>query len=336
MTVVLEVSAAGIAALGAIFICVLLGRRLWLARREAAREAVDDHLGPLALEVMSGEVAHPPLSAAETEALGRVLSRFSRELAGEGSFAIATFFEQSGALDRELAALTHRRVWHRATAAFTLGDMASQRATPALLKALEDTDRNVRAAAARSLGRLGAPEGVVPLLRALVLRKVPHVTAAHALLAIGGEALPGLQELAKDQDAEIRANAIELIGWIGDASEGPMLGEHLRDPSAEVRAKAARALGRLGAAEAVGQLCTALEDRIAFVRVAVAEALGVVGDAASAEPLLRVARSKSFAAANAAAAALGLVDPAALAAAADTGPHLGEAADLLAVRGRST
>ena len=334
MTLVLEGTAAALAALGAIFIFVLLARRAWLVRREAAQRAADNRLGPLALQVLSGEVAKPGLPADETEALGRMLSRYSRELAGEGSLEIATFFEESGGVDRELAALTHRRVWRRATAAFALGDMASKRAVPALLNALKDRDRSVRAAAARSLGRLSAPDGVGPLLRALVLREIPHVTAAHALLAIGEEALPGLTELAADPDAEIRASAIELIGLLGDASEGPGLARHLRDPSAEVRAKAARALGRLGAAEATEQLCRALEDRISFVRVAAAHALGVVGDAAAAASLLHVARSESFAAARAAAAALGLVDPRALAAAADMGPHLREAADLLAVRER--
>lgn len=334
MTLVVGGSAAGLAALGGIFICVLLARRMWLVRSEAAQGAADDRIRSLALEVLSGEVAKPSLPADATEALGRVLSRYSRELESEGNLEIAAFFEESGGIDRELAALTHRRVWRRATAAFALGDMASKRPVPALLVALEDRDRSVRAAAARSLGRLSAPDGVEPLLRALVLREIPHVTAAHALLAIGEEALPGLTELAADPDADVRANAIELIGLLGDASEGPGLAKHLRDPSAEVRAKAARALGRLGAAEATEQLCSALEDRISFVRAAAANALGVVGDAAAAEPLLKVARSKSFIAARAAAAALGLLDPRALAAAADAGPHLREAADLAAIRER--
>ena len=333
MILTLQLGAVALTAFVVIFICVLLTRRAWLARLEQLRKAADDRLGTLPLELMSGEVASPRLSAAETEALSRVLARYSRELAGEGSLEIATFFEESGGVDREHASLKHRRVWRRATAAFTLGDMAASRAVPALLVALEDSDRSVRAAAARSLGRLAAPEAVAPLLRALVRREVPHVTAAHALLAIGGEALPGLTALTADPDADTRASAIELIGLLGDASEGPRLGEHLRDPAAEVRAKAARALGRLGAAEATGLLCSALEDRISFVRVAAADALGVVGDAAATGPLLLAARSRSFASARAAAAALAIVNPPALAAAADTGPHMREAADLLAIRG---
>lgn len=336
MIVVLQLGAAALAAFELIFICVVLTRRASLARLEELQEAAEDRLGALPLEIMSGEVAIPRLSSVETEALSRLLARYSRELAGEGSLEIATFFEESGGVDRELASLKHHRVWRRATAAFTLGDMAAGRAVPALLLALEDSDRSVRAAAARSLGRLAAPEAVAPLLRALVRREVPHVTAAHALLAIGEEALPGLTALAADPDADTRASAIELIGLLGDASEGPRLGKHLRDPAAEVRAKAARALGRLGAADATGLLCSAIEDRIPFVRVAAADALGVVGDAAATESLLLAARSRSFAAARAAAAALALVNPPALAAGADTGPHMREAADLLAARGRPT
>lgn len=335
MIVVLDASAVALASVVAIFLAVLTARRVLLVRREAVRRAADDRLGPLALELLSGEVENPGLSAAETDALGRVLARYSRELAGEGSRAIATFFEASGGVDRELAGLTHRRAWRRATAAFTLGDMASDRAVPALLGALDDTDRSVRAAAARSLGRLGASESVAPLLRALVVREVPYVTAAHALLAIGAVALPSLVGLTADPDAAVRAHAIELIGWLGDASEGPLLSKHLRDPSAEVRAKAAGALGRLGAAEATGQLCNVLDqDRIWYVRVAAAEALGVVGDVAAAESLLHAARSDSFETARAASAAVGVVDPGALAAAADAGSHLREAADLVNVGAR--
>jgi HEAT repeat protein len=330
----LQMSGAVMGALSVVFVVALAARRAWLLQAAAVRAAADDRLSPLALEIISGE-SRPRLPATDTQALGRVLSRYSRELAGEGSSAIAAFFEDSGGVDRELTALTHRRVWRRATAAFALGDMAAPRAVPALLLALGDPDRSVRAAAARSLGRLSAPEGVAPLLRALVLREVPHVTAAHALIAIGAAALPGLTELSGDADPEIRANAIELIGLLADASEGPGLGRHLRDPAAEVRAKAAGALGRLGAAEATEQLCSALGDPVAFVRVAVARALGVLGDSAAAGPLLRAARSDSFAAAGAAAAALGLVDPRALAASAGTGGHLREAADHLALRARA-
>ena len=37
--------------------------------------------------------------------------------------------------------LRSRRAWRRATAAFTLGDMASERAVPELLEVLDDSQR---------------------------------------------------------------------------------------------------------------------------------------------------------------------------------------------------
>ncbi len=108
----------------------------------------------------------------------------------------------------------------------------------------------------------------------------------------------------------------------------------MADSSAEVRARAAGALGRLAETDGAAALTRALDDRIYFVRLHAARALGQVGERGAVERLLRQAREDRFEAARAAAEAVARIDPAALLAAAqadDAGPHLHEAADLLAV-----
>jgi HEAT repeat protein len=326
-------SAVGLAAAGAISVCVLALRRLVLGRDERARLEAEARLGPLALDLLDGsDVAPADLSAGDARVLADLLRRLGRNLRGVSTERIAAFFEGRGLVAAEIARLDAGQAWRRATAAFTLGDMASPTAVPALLEALGDRDRDVRAAAARSLGRLGAVDAVETIVRALAEGRIPRSVAGQALLAIGPAALPSLRSLEGAEDAAARAFAIELVGLLGDASDGSRLVACVRDSSADVRAKAAFALGRLGAEEGAEQLRFALGDRIPFVRAQAARALGAVGDAAAVPELIEVARHDVFSAAHASARAAARLDPkqvAAAAAAPAPGPHVIEAADLL-------
>lgn len=334
MTGLAASAAAALAALGLLLVALLAVRRLHLARRERAERHAEERVRPLALALVDGaEPEARPLAPLEEAALAALLARYSRWLTGSSRRHIAAFSERTGAVERRLRELGARPAWRRATAAFALGDMASPAAVAPLLAVLErDVAREVRSAAARSLGLLGAVEAVEPLVVALAARRVPRAVAAQALLAIGTDALPPLRELGRRPDPEVRAWAVELVGLLGSAADGPDLAERLADTSAEVRAKAARALGRLGASVEAQAVCRLLDDRIPFVRAAAAGALGAIGDRATTEPLLRVAREDVYEPAHAAARALARIDPAAVRAAAGDGPHLAEAADLLEAR----
>src|SRR5439155_9235059 len=167
-----------------------------------------------------------------------------------------------------------RRAWERAAAAYELGDMAAPEASTDLLRALEDEDTAVRAAAARSLGRLGIVAAVEPLLAAQARGALPRPVAGQALLAIGPDALPQLLPLVDAPDAHERAAAIELVGLIGGAVDARPVVAALHDASADVRARAALALARLGAEEAVARLRGLLDGRLPFVRAAAGEPLG--------------------------------------------------------------
>jgi HEAT repeat protein len=213
--------------------------------------------------------------------------------------------------------------------------MGSHLAERPLRAALGDPNRDVRAAAARSLGRLGAAGAVRPLVYSLIRGDIPRTVAAEALLGIGPAALVPLRGLLVHPEAEVKTVAAELVGLLGDAADAAALHDLLTDTSAEVRAKAARALGRLGAQEAAAGLRVALDDRIPFVRAAAANAIGMIGDHDAGERLLALAREDRFEAAQAAARALACVDGTALLAAARdpaNGQHVAEAASVLEVR----
>jgi HEAT repeat protein len=212
--------------------------------------------------------------------------------------------------------------------------MACPEAGPALIRRLGDRDADVRASAGRSLGRLGYEDAAGPLVLALVRGIVPRAIAFRAVLDIGAAALPQLRELAQADDPHLRAGAVELIGWLGEAGDADLLVGAMEDPAAEVRARSAAALGRLAETEGTAALTRALDDRMYFVRLHAARALGQVGDRDAVERLLRQARDDKFEAARAAAEAVAAIDPDALLVAAkepDAGPHLHEAADLLRV-----
>jgi hypothetical protein len=328
-----EWSSVALAVASATFVGVLVFRRIHLQRLDLHRHAAEARLEPLALALADGDEV-PAVDARDAAVLAGMLSRYARQLSGDARVALARYFEQSGGVEREVAALRDRRGWRRATAASLLGDMGSERASAALLDSLGDDSRDVRTAAARSLGRLGAPAAADALVRAFVNADVAHGAAGDALLALGPAALPALRALTGAEDPALREAAVELLGLLGEPADSPVLVARLRDSAAEVRASAARALGRLAAEDAAAAVRDALSDRIPFVRAAAARALGEIGGRDAAADLLAVARSDHHDAAQAASRALARVDPELLAAAArdGAGPHIVEAADRLAVR----
>ena len=329
----LGIAALVLGALSATFLVSLVVRRITLAREERRRDELEARLRPLALALVGDDdVELPVLPPDELAFLAEVIGRYSRRVTGESRARIARYFAGTEAYTTEVGALAERRAWRRATAAFRLGDMACRDAGPALVERLDDDDADVRASTARSLGRLGYEEAARPLVLALVNGTVPRAIAFRAVLDLGPAALPYLRLLAEDEDDGLRAGAVELIGWSGDAGDAELLVAAVADPSAEVRARAAAALGRLAETEGAAALANALDDRIYFVRLHAARALGQVGERAAVDRLLLQARDDRFEAARAAAEALALIAPEVLLGAADepgAGPHLHEAADLL-------
>jgi HEAT repeat protein len=329
---VLAIVLVALVAANALLIGVIVWRRLELSMRERRHDRIAHTLTPQVLEFLyAGAPLPSQLSKREERVLAAVLAGYSRMLQGPTREQIASYFEQRGAIRREIEQLTAASaVWKRASAAHYLGDMSSLTATPALVAALADPHGDVRTAATRSLGRLRSPDAVPVVLAALVEKSIPGPLGGWTLLQIGTQALPALLSLLASTEAETRATAIKLIGRLGGAADAEAIATCMSDTSARVRREAALALGRIGSTRDVPALLRALEDRIATVRAAAALGLAHLGDARSIEPLLAHAHDDQLDVARAAAQAAAAVDPAATAtrAISDGSGALGEAIDL--------
>lgn len=319
-----------------LLIVAVVGRHLLIGRRTRQFEMLSARLRLPAIELVEGDgpIAPPEMDDSESKVFAALLVQYGRQLTGASRGRIVAYWESSGLLDRQLHQLQSRRPWKRAAAAFVLGDIGPLRVAPLLVELLADPERDVRAAAARSLGRLGAVEAITPLVTSSVGELLPRDVADTALVDIGPPAVESLIELTSHADAEVRTSAVRVIGLIGAAPDvGPVI-DHLGDPAASVRSASASALGRLGAGEARDALVVALGDRIPDVRAAAARALGQIGGGQATAALIPIARTDSFEPAHAAARALGRIDPSIvlrLAAGHDAGPHLLEAADRVAL-----
>jgi HEAT repeat protein len=322
-------------AVALVLLTILAARRIILIRRGRRYAAAERHVRPIAIALVEGQsIERPALSSDEQAVLADVLGRYSRKLTGDADARIAEYFRATNALERPVRELGSRRVWRRAAAAYRLGDMECVESGPALLTALDDGNRSVRAAAARSLGRLGVVEAVKPLVEALVSGSVPNGVAGQALVELGPEAVAELRTIAEHPSWRLRTTAVTLLGLVGGSREAPLAVSALEDPSADVRAAAADTLGRIGGAAAEPALRSALDDRIHFVRAEAAESLGVIGSRTAVPRLLDMARVDRFRPARAGAQAVARISPHDLAAAAaepGAGPHLHQAADLSAL-----
>lgn len=329
--IALALSAASLVMLG-----VLVLRRSALAARDRRRRDVEEGLKGIAMELLHAG-AEPPsqLDERQREALADLLGRYAKATRGSTHDRIVEYFEREGTVAHETAVMRDARAgWRRATAAFRLGDIGPASAAPALIAALRDSDRDVRVAAARSLGRLRAAEAAQELLAAAADGRVPPTLVGWSLLQIGTPVLPRLTPLLTADSEFARRGVVQLVGLLGGPAEAPAVQERLSDSSPAVRAHAARALGRIGGRRDLPALRAAAWDRVPGVRAAAAEALGQLRDHDSLPMLATRAAADQFDVARACARAVVAIDPAeAVKRAREThAAHLLEAADLAEVR----
>jgi len=189
-----------------------------------------------------------------------------------------------------LKALKHESASVRLEAAQALGAYAhhvlgtqahNEKTVLALVRALKDSDDNVRTAARNSLlvecgvFRSDAKPAVPALIETLgSTDPALRFWAASALGGVGPDAqaaVPALLQALRDQDERLRHTTAWTLGRIGtgDKTVVPALAAALADNSAAVRFEAAFALGFIGAESksAVSTLQTATRDKAARVRV---------------------------------------------------------------------
>jgi HEAT repeat protein len=162
--------------------------------------------------------------------------------------------------------------------------------------ALTDEEREVRLAAARSLGRLRSAEGEalgLPHLVALAERTSDDEMRIHALLGLGEtsdpRALPILRPLVRSGDAKAAVAAIEALGAFAEARRTEALIDGLSHPVAEVVKAAVRALGESNDGRVLAHLAVSLDHEAWDVRRLAADVLARYGEVAVAPLRARLA-----------------------------------------------
>ncbi|MCK5797726.1 MAG: HEAT repeat domain-containing protein, partial [Deltaproteobacteria bacterium] len=151
------------------------------------------------------------------------------------------------------------------------------------IRFLADKDFDLRAGAARCLGRLRLRSAVPGLLAAL--GREPQVALLQALAAIGDRRATDavLALLREDHPASREGERVEIIdalGRLGDPRAASVLERELAHPAWRVRWAAALALRRAGRSRSIGSLRVCEEDYYARVRAACRDARqGLLGAA---------------------------------------------------------
>ncbi len=125
--------------------------------------------------------------------------------------------------------------------------MGDPRAVPPLARALSDPEVLVHRTAAESLVKLGGPAATGALVRALGSSKPSVVYAArNGLVETGKPAVTPLVIGLSVGNAQRRANAATLLGYIGDARAVPALRTAAQiDADETVRAEAQWAIDQI-------------------------------------------------------------------------------------------
>ncbi len=310
---------------------LVVGNRFIIRRSELRYAAAVSRTRPILLDWIDGEdVGIPQVRSLERRAFVDLLSKYGRSLRGDGRRRVAEMALHTGLVTEVAEGTSDRRAWRRAAAAYRLGDIGGEHHT-LLIPLLNDPDRRVRNAAARSLGKQGSVEGVAPIVVALSSGAVARAVGGQALIDIGSPAADALSHLLESHVREVRSTAAELLGRVGTVEHARTLVKHLRHPDPEVRVAVVRALGRLGGRVAASALVPLLDDPIPYVRAAAATSIGQLGRAEAIDALLAMADADSYLPAHAAAHAAMALDPDRVLATAESSPspHLDEVADLI-------
>lgn len=186
-------------------------------------------------------------------------------------------------------------VVERRNAAARLLELPPTMAAPLVLRALDDTDNEVRLTAARAAAELrveGAGDRVVEWLGEGDARL--RRTACEVIrLSPSDRAVAPLSRVLGDANSEVRVAAARTLGMLGNREAVPSLLGHLDDPSLDVRAAIVRALGRIGDDRAVVPLLGKVQDNAHEVRRMTVRVLGDLGDKRAASALMLALRDKS-------------------------------------------
>jgi len=197
----------------------------------------------------------------------------------------------------------------RAAAARTLGKLSCQSATKGLIHRLRDDDIHVVINTERALGELKARDAVRPLGDLLMSHKSFHVraAAAEAIEKIGDKGgRDALMQGLLDPSVLVRTHSVRALAvCLGERSE-MFVDEARRDGSRLVRAEAIECYGRAGITNRTRELAEiANGDKDPMMRAAAVRALGQIKDSAIPPLLPSLLRDPDFTVVAAAVDAIG-------------------------------
>jgi HEAT repeat protein/cyclophilin family peptidyl-prolyl cis-trans isomerase len=196
----------------------------------------------------------------------------------------------------------------RAVAARSLGRIQNRGSVPALTRALDDPSALVRRQAAFALGLVGDSTAAPALLRRLDVETdaAARTSLVSALGDAGGrKAAPALVRALRGKDAAERRAAALAAARLRDSTLVDALADASRDASPDVRWRSAYALGRIGDRLGASTLRRLTDDKSEIVRYHSARALGEVGDSSATPRLVALLHDPAWRVRTHAAQALG-------------------------------
>lgn len=307
-----------------IIMLVLILARMVTDRLLRRRELQERELVPLLLG--GGELPANGIAGISNAVLARVSIRLIGLVRGDDREAFVARATQIGVPQRLARQLRWGSSRTRLAAAEALGAFRDPVTLGALRRALDDSDDDVRLAAALSLTAAGDTHEAGEIARKLGLgTREPSLLMLSLFSRIAADRPAEIKILATSQAAHprVRAAAIETLAKTGDYSLVPMISalahsadddseelprylralgelghpaareavtEALSRPSMAARAAAARAAGQIGLTDIASRLATLLDDPEWWVRFRAAEALIALGEPGR-ELLRKAARS---------------------------------------------
>jgi cyclophilin family peptidyl-prolyl cis-trans isomerase len=194
----------------------------------------------------------------------------------------------------------------RALAAFSLGEIETHHAVPALmekLQAVNEPSAIVRARAAEALGKIASGRFAAATLGSY------GVSGINAVLI---QLLPQAGASTSDEAKLIALKTISALMRIKQSASVEPLAAQLRSPDPDIKWQASNALARIRdrITPAVPGLLPLLEDKNELVRAHAARALGVAKDKRAVDPLIRLLTDKDERVVVSAINALGAIEDA--------------------------
>jgi HEAT repeat protein len=182
------------------------------------------------------------------------------------------------------SSIQYQHILVKAAIANALGEVGrdTAEAVPALIDLLKDPYWPSRSAAAKALNKLGekavdATPHIIQCFKERYSYLELYSELTDALVAIGEKAVPQLIQALRDDNKQVRGEAMLTLHRIGEKAI-PYLIQVLKDPeeNVHVRYGVSIVLADIGE-KAVPQLIQALRNEQRFVRAASAHALGQIG-----------------------------------------------------------